>query len=77
MRSTWKPNNNVAGRLTWFLRKATASSLEHRSVYDVQSLRFRVLVCNAVDTASLATRFLFGKLLCVATLVAFGENAVS
>ena len=43
----------------------------------VLSLRCRVLVCNAVDTASLATLFLFGKLLCVATLFAFGEKAVS
>jgi hypothetical protein len=32
------------------------------------------LVCHAVDTASLATWFLFGKLLGVATLVSFGEK---
>ena len=37
-------------------------------------LRCRDLVCHAVDTASLATRFLFGKLLGVATLVGFGEK---
>ena len=37
-------------------------------------LRCRVLVCNAVDTAPLAMRFLFGKLFCVATLVGFGEK---
>jgi len=39
-----------------------------------RSLRCRVLVCNAADTASLATRFLFGKLFCVATLFDFGEK---
>ena len=38
------------------------------------SLRCRALVCNAVDTASLATRVLFGKLFDVATLVGFGEK---
>ena len=38
------------------------------------SRRCRFLVCNAADTASLATRFLFGKLLGVATLVGFGEK---
>ena len=38
------------------------------------SLRCRVLVCHAADTASLATRFLFGKLFGVATLVGFGEK---
>ena len=40
----------------------------------IRSLRCRVLVCKAADTASLATRFLFGKLLPVATLVGFGEK---
>ena len=40
----------------------------------VRSLRCRVLVCRAVDTASLATWILFGKLLDVATLVGFGEK---
>ena len=59
---------------TWFLRKATASSLEHRSVCHVQSLRCGVLVCHAVDTASLATCFLLGRLFGVATLVGFGEK---
>ena len=39
-----------------------------------RSLRCRVLVCNAVDTASLATWFLFGKLISVATLFDFGEK---
>ena len=39
-----------------------------------RSLRCRVLVCHAADTASLATRVLFGKLNCVATLVGFGEK---
>ena len=38
------------------------------------SLRCRVLVCRAADTASLATRVLFGKLLGVAMLVGFGEK---
>ena len=40
----------------------------------VFSLRRRVLVCNAADTASLATWFPFGKLFGVATLVGFGEK---
>ena len=40
----------------------------------VRSLRCRVLVCRAADTASLATCFLFGKLFCVATLFNFGEK---
>ena len=53
---------------------ATASSLEYRSVYNACSLRYRVLVCHAADTASLATWFLFGKLFCVATLFDFGEK---
>ena len=39
-----------------------------------RSLRCRVLVCNAADTASLATRVLFGKLMAVATFVGFGEK---
>ena len=39
-----------------------------------RSLRCRVLVCHAADTASLATWFLFGKLFGVATLVGFGEK---
>ena len=38
------------------------------------SLRCRFSVCHAADTASLATLFLFGKLIAVATLVAFGEK---
>ena len=42
-----------------------------------RSLRCRVLVGSAVDTASLATWVLFGKLNDVATFVGFGENAVS
>ena len=56
------------------LRKATASSLESRLACRVRSLRCRVLVCHAVDTASLATWFLFGKLFCVATCFDFGEK---
>ena len=40
----------------------------------IHSLRCRVMVCHAADTASLATRFLFGKLIVVATLVGFGEK---
>ena len=40
----------------------------------IRSLRCRVLVCHAADTASFATWFLFGKLFCVATLFAFGEK---
>ena len=40
----------------------------------VLSLRCRFLVCNAADTASLATRFLFGKLIGVAALSDFGEK---
>ena len=39
-----------------------------------RSLRCRVLVCPAADTASLATRILFVKLLHVAMLVGFGEK---
>ena len=39
-----------------------------------RSLRCRVLVCSAADTASLATLLLFGKLFGVATLVGFGEK---
>ena len=46
-------------------------------VLQIRTLRCRVLVGNAADTASLATRLCFGKLFCVATLVAFGEKAVS
>ena len=44
--------------------------------FDLQiySLRCRVLVCPAADTASLATRILFVKLLHVAMLVGFGEK---
>ena len=33
-------------------------------------------VCNATDTASLATRFLFDRLFCIATLFAFGKSGV-
>ena len=40
----------------------------------IPSLRCRVLVCHAADTASLATRILFVKLLHVAMLVGFGEK---
>ena len=40
----------------------------------IRSLRCRVLVCHAADTASLATPILFGKLVCVATLFDFGEK---
>ena len=40
----------------------------------VRSLRCRVLVCNAADTASLATCFLFGKLSGVAYTFGFGEK---
>ena len=40
----------------------------------VHSLRCRVLVCCAADTASLATRFLFGKLNGVAMAFGFGEK---
>ena len=39
-----------------------------------RSLRCRVLVCHAVDTASLATWFLLGKLIGVTALVDFGEK---
>ena len=40
----------------------------------LNSLRYRVLVCHAADTASLATLILFGKRFSVATLVDFGEK---
>ena len=40
----------------------------------IRSLRCRVLVCHAADTASLATCFLFGKLFVVVTLAGFGEK---
>ena len=43
-------------------------------VLQIHSLRCRVLVGNAVDTASLATWFIFGKLVNVATLFDFGEK---
>ena len=39
-----------------------------------RSLRPRVLVCHAADTASLATWQSFGKLFCVVTLLGFGEK---
>ena len=39
-----------------------------------RSLRCRVLVCRAADTASLATWILFGKLSGVTMLVGFGEK---
>ena len=39
-----------------------------------RSLRCRVLVCSAADTASLATRLFFGRLIAVATFVGFGEK---
>ena len=38
------------------------------------SLRCRVLVCHAADTASLATRILFVKLVGVAIAFGFGEK---
>ena len=38
----------------------------------IRSLRCRVSVCHAADTASLAAWILFGKLLRVAMLVGFG-----
>ena len=40
----------------------------------IRSLRCRVSVCHVADTASLATWFLFGKLITVATLFDFGEK---
>ena len=40
----------------------------------IRSLRFRVLVCHAADTASLATRFLLGKLFRVTMTFGFGEK---
>ena len=40
----------------------------------VHSLRCRVLVCHAADTASLATWILFGKQIGVATFIGFGEK---
>ena len=40
----------------------------------IRSLRCRVLACHAADTASLATRFLFGKLFAVAITFGFGEK---
>ena len=43
----------------------------------IRSLCCRVVVGNAADTASLATSILFGKLISVSTLFAFGEKAVS
>ncbi len=39
-----------------------------------RSLRQHRLVCNAADTASLATWDLFGKLIGVTTLVDFGKK---
>ena len=40
----------------------------------IRSLRCRVLVCHAADTASLATWILFGKLYSVAITFGFGEK---
>ena len=40
----------------------------------IRSLRCRVLVCHAADTASLAAWILFGKLFVVATFLGFGEK---
>ena len=40
----------------------------------IRSLRFRVQVCSAADTASLATSLLFGKLIGVAMTFGFGEK---
>ena len=40
----------------------------------IRSLRCRVLVCHAADTASLATRILFVKLVGVAITFGFGEK---
>ena len=40
----------------------------------IRSLRCRVLVCHAADTASLATPFLFGKLFGIAMTFGFGEK---
>ena len=40
----------------------------------IRSLRCRVLVCHAADTASLATRILFVKLVDVAITFGFGEK---
>jgi hypothetical protein len=42
----------------------------------ILSLRCHVLVCNAADTASLATCFLFGKLITVATFVRSERSGV-
>ena len=69
-----QPKRRVPGPLTWFLRKAAASPLEHLLVCLNHSLRRPVQVCHAADTASLATWFLFGKLIGVATLIVFGEK---
>ena len=42
--------------------------------WQICSLRCRVLICHAADTASLAMRFLFGKLFCIAITLSFGEK---
>ena len=42
--------------------------------FQIRSLRCCVLVCHAADTASLATRFLFGKLFSIAITFGFGEK---
>ena len=39
-----------------------------------RSLRCRVLVCHAADTASWATWFIFGKLIYIAMTFGFGEK---
>ena len=69
----WNPLRS-AGRTTWFLRKAAASSLKGRLVCRIGSLRCHDLVYHAADTAFFATRFLFGKLFCVAITFGFGEK---
>ena len=65
------------GRLTWFLRKAAASLLEHRLVckFVRSGVAFGFATPRtAADTVSLATRYLFGKLFCVAITFGFGEK---
>ena len=42
--------------------------------FQIRSLRCRILICHTADTASLATWFLFDRLLGVAITFSFGEK---
>ena len=64
----------MARRTNTVFTKSRGFVLEASFGLQIRSLRFRVLVCHAADTAFLATRFLFGRLIGVSTFVGFGEK---